>query len=739
MGNPKNILFSATIAANCLLCFLLIFYDGLVVPSLLQVAGRAHPLFLHFPIVLFALFISWIWIVPRRQFHSPELFQTICKWLLLITSFAAAITALMGIFLSKEPTYNQDSLTWHKWSGAFISVLIFLWYIFYEQINKTKISLAVSSLMSTVVVIIAGHQGASITHGDNFLLAPVSKEKVQKKVSLSEAVVFTDMVKPILDAKCMSCHNSKKAKGELIMETQQLLLKGGKTGALWDTTDVNLSLIMQRIHLPAEEKKHMPPNGKLQLTDQEMTILYNWIKRGANFKIKVIELEPTDTLHAIAENIFKSSDEQENYDFAAASEKTIQKLNTNYRAVYPLAKESSAIAVDFFGASFFQSDQLKDLLEIKTQLVSLNLDKMPVTDNDLKTIGQFTNLRNLNLSFSKITGNGLSALDKLNHLKNISLINTTIKKEDIEKLALLKELRHIYTWNNGVSLSDVELIRKKYHALDIQTGMRTDTMFVKLNPPIVQNEEQIIDTSIKLKLKHYVPGITIRYTLDGTEPDSIHSAVYDSHTLIKTQVLMKAKAFKPGWHGSDMAQYQFYQATYKPDTVILLKPADSNYRGNGGNTLRDRIKGSENFGDGKWIAFRKNNMECMLVFSKPVGPKNITVSSLVNTGAFVFPPKSIGIWGGSDPKNLKLLYHIVPAQDTVPGPGYLIPYECKFNPVKVKFIKIVVEPIGKLPKQFRIPKNEKVKSKTEKAKLKAEKPKPENDKGWFFIDEIFVN
>ena len=50
---------------------------------------------------------------------------------------------------------------------------------------------------------------------------------------------------------------------------------------------------------------------------------------------------------------------------------------------------SPAIAVDFFGASFFKSDQLKDLLEIKAQLVSLNLDKMPVTDNaSADTIGQ---------------------------------------------------------------------------------------------------------------------------------------------------------------------------------------------------------------------------------------------------------------------------------------------------------------------------------------------------------------
>ena len=726
----KNILFSATIFANCLLCFLLIFYGRLYVPSLLQVVGRSHPLFLHFPIVLFALFIIWIWLAPKQQLNSPELFQDISKWLLLSTAFTASLTALMGVFLSKEPSYNEDSLSLHKWSGAFVSLLTFIWYIFYDQINKTKISLAVSSMLSTFIWVIAGHQGASITHGDNFLLAPVAKYG-EKKVSLDEAVIYTDMVKPILDAKCMSCHNSKKAKGDLIMETQQLLMKGGKNGALWDTTDANMSLILQRIHLPEEEKKHMPPSGKPQLNEQEMAILYNWIRRGANFKLKAIELELTDTLRTIARNMFKSSDdEQESYEFSAANEKTIQKLNTNYRAVYPIANNSPAIAVDFYGASFFKSDQLKDLIEIKTQLVSLNLDKMPVTDNDLQIIGQLTNLRNLNLSFSKITGSGLASLLALSHLKNISLINTSVKKDDIQKLGSLKNLRHIYIWNSGVSIADAEAIRKKYPALEVETGMRTDTMFLKINPPIIQNEAQVIsDTPIQLKLKHYVPGISIRYTLDSTEPDSIHSFVYDNKTFIDTTAIMKARAFKQGWHGSDAVMFQFYKARYKADTVILLKPTDSLFKGKGGKTLNDLVKGNTDFGDGKWIGFRENNMECMLVFKKPVKAQNISVSSLVDVGSQLFKPKNIRIMGGTDAKNLRLLCQLAPTQDTLRKSNYLISYDCKFKPTDLKFVKVIVEPIGKLPPQYITPKN----SKDSKAKQALQ------DLGWFFSDEIFVN
>ena len=730
MLNWKRIFFSSTIAANSLLCFYLFFYDRIAVPSLLQVAGRAHPLFLHFPIVLFALFIIWIWIVPRQPFHSSQLYDDIGEWLLLLTAFTSALTALMGIFLSKEPGYNVDSLVWHKWTGAAVALLTFAWYIFYQKLGKRKISLIIAGLTNIVVMTMAGHLGASITHGDNYLLAPVSNEKLKKKTLLPDAIVFDDMVKPILDARCMGCHNSTKAKGELVMETSQLLLRGGKSGALWDTSDANLSLILQRIHLPLEDKKHMPPENKPQMTEQEITILYNWIRGGANFKIKVVELEPTDTLRSIAENLFRSGEEQENYEFSPASEKTIRKLNTNFRSVYPLAKESPAIAVDFYGAAFFKHELLEDLLAIKTQIVSLNLDKMPVTDNDMKTIGQLTSLRKLNLSFSKVTGKGLTELDPLAHLNEIALTNTALKKEDILKLASLKSVRRLYVWNCGIALSDIDMIRKKYPGLDIQTGMRTDTLFIKLNPPIVQNETPVLDTPVRLKLKHYVPQTTIRYTLDGSEPDSLLSPLYNDQTLISKQSLLKARAFKKGWHASEPVKFQFYAATYKPDTVILHKPTDSSYKGKGGNTLKDLVKGNQDFGDGKWLAFRKNNLECTLVFSSRIRPQGITISSLVNVGALIFPPKDIRIMGGNDPANLKLIYHIKPAADTLMQSNYLIPYECKLKPEWMRYIKIIVEPMGKLPKKF-IP--------VPAVKDPKKPAAPKNDTGWFFIDEIFVN
>ena len=216
-------------------------------------------------------------------------------------------------------------------------------------------------------------------------------EEIKQQVALEDAFVYTDLVGPILQKKCMGCHNSNKSKGELAMDTKALLLKGGKNGKLWDTTKPDMGLLMSRIHLPEEEKEHMPPAGKPQLTDNEIAILYTWIKSGAEFEKKVIDLPPTDTLRILASKVLKSSADEQ-YSFKPADEKEIQKLNNNNRVITPLAIESPALVVNFYNKPFYNKKALEELEPIKSQIIELNLDNMPVKDEDLKVISGFSNL-----------------------------------------------------------------------------------------------------------------------------------------------------------------------------------------------------------------------------------------------------------------------------------------------------------------------------------------------------------
>jgi uncharacterized membrane protein len=716
MTRVRNSIFNICFAINCLLVFFLFVENRLQIPGWLQVAGRMHPLVIHFPITLLIIYIVWALFVEKR-YGTNEPVKNIGDWILLWSAFTASLAALAGILLSKEDGYDKEALQWHKWGGIAISIIASCWYAYRNSIAKQQWLKYATALITLGIVIFTGHQGSVITHGQNFLLAPLTPEKKQPKVLLEEAGVYTDMVRPILQSKCISCHNSKKAKGQLVMETEELLIKGGKHGKLWDSTANAYGLLLSRVHMPVDAEKHMPPDGKPQLSEQDIRILYLWIKMGAPFKTRVMALAETDTLRLIANTLFNTI-ETDDYNFAAATDKEIKELNSNYRVLAPLAKESPALSAAFFSASSYLPAQLKELLAVKTQVVDLNLNKMPVKDDELATISQFSNLRKLNLSFTGITGSTLQELNKLNELRQLSLSGTTVKKENVLALSSLKKLSHLFIWNTTLSETEIGQLKKALKDIVVETGFTDDTSILKLTKPILVNEEQIITSPLAIRLKHYIKGVAIRYTLDGTEPDSIQSLVYNNDLVLAKNVMLKAKAFKQGWISSAVLENYFFSSTWQPDSSIDLLPPDEQYKGTGAKTLTDLVKGEPaNYRNGKWLGFRNNKMESMLVFLKPVTASGVTLSALVDIGSYIMPPFSIEVWGGDDPAHLKRLSRITPQQPAKIQPAYIKGYELPFAPVSLKFIKIIAVPVPKLP---------------------AWHP-GKGDKGWILTDEVFVN
>src|SRR6476661_6532939 len=199
MQRWKKIIFNFTFALNCLLLFLLIFENKLHVPAWLQVVGRMHTMFLHFPIVMLALCIFWeLFSGYKKSYVGVK--AEIGDELLLAAAITSVITALMGLFLSREDGYTPDLLVWHKWGGVFISFLSLAWYVFRVKVRQMKVALLTTALAGMIMIIVTGHLGANITHGQDFLFAPVSPEKQKRVVLFEDAKVYEDMVRPILVA-----------------------------------------------------------------------------------------------------------------------------------------------------------------------------------------------------------------------------------------------------------------------------------------------------------------------------------------------------------------------------------------------------------------------------------------------------------------------------------------------------------------------------------------------------------
>ncbi len=99
-------------------------------------------------------------------------------------------------------------------------------------------------------------------------------------ITKEETEYFEKNVRPVLVDKCYKCHSStsKKVKGDLLLDTKEGTLKGGKTGPAVVPNNIHKSLIVKAIEYNDTDLQ-MPPDSKL--SQQEIKNLTHWIEIGA--------------------------------------------------------------------------------------------------------------------------------------------------------------------------------------------------------------------------------------------------------------------------------------------------------------------------------------------------------------------------------------------------------------------------------------------------------------------------
>src|ERR1041385_4927236 len=278
-----NILF----ALNILLLFFFVFDQRMEFPAWLQSIGRMHPLLLHLPIG--AVVIAMLALLLKRDVSN----------LVALAAITAAVAAIMGIILAKEGGYSEDTLAWHKYSGALLSFVLCATYF----INSKKIILA----SSFGLLLVAGHFGSVLTHGDEFILAPLIAKKENKLTVSDSTSLYAAAIQPIFHQKCTGCHNEKKRKGDLVLSTLMGIASGGEHGVVWKAGSPQASLLMKRILLPETNEDHMPPKGKAQLPAAEVQLLFQWILSGADTAKAWTKYQPSDTVRKLADQFIRSS------------------------------------------------------------------------------------------------------------------------------------------------------------------------------------------------------------------------------------------------------------------------------------------------------------------------------------------------------------------------------------------------------------------------------------------------
>lgn len=688
--------------------------------------GHFHALIVHLPIG-FLLLAGMMEAV--MLFKKNVLFEPAISFALYLSAGSSLVAALFGYMLSLDGDYGDDLLNTHMWLGIGLTICSFVLIFLKEKKMNTKIYYPVLTL-SLLLLSATGHYGGSLTHGENYLtkdmprslkgllgIAPQNIGIPANVESIDEALVFANIIQPILEDKCVSCHNTSKSKGGLKMHSMEALLAGGESGPALISGDTEKSLMIKHINLPLAQEEHMPPKGKPQLEAYEIALMDWWIASGANAKSTVATLKKTPAIEDILKKLEAKMTKKSNPVFAKdvdfADEDELLELAENQVAITPLSAESPFVHVRLDG----KATDLNELLEpVAEQMVSLDLSRTESSDETLKEVQAFENLTKLYLQNTNITDDGLSYLANLSFLEYLNLYGTQVTDQGITHLAELKQLKRLYLWKTHVSDEAIAELAKEKPELLIEKGIdiaQLDT--VRLAKPFIETERPIFKDSTQIKLSLGIENVKIYYTLDGTDPNDA-STLYTSPITITNSSIIRAIASKEGWRSSKASEMSLTKVKFLIQTAQLKDQPSEQYRANGPLSLIDSRRGSDDFRDNQWLGFHEVDLVAQLDMGKAIDMEKVTLGCFEDISAYIFFPTNISISYSNDGATYTKLVSKKVAVANGSRPASIKNYELNFKAKKARYLKLEATSMGLCPPWH----------------------PGAGAKAWLFVDEIIV-
>lgn len=432
--------------------------------------GRFHTVLVHLPIGILLLLglLEAAGLLARLRPFSwlPALSPRQRTLILAVGAAAAVLTAGLGWLLAHGGDYDVALVRRHQTLGiaAAAAAVVLL------AVHRLRWVYGPLLAGSLVLLTVAAHAGAKITHGSDYLtarmppslarllgveIAPPPKPRV---VTLETAAAYADVVQPILRERCVSCHGPAKSNGGLRVDTWELLVKGGKHGLVLKPGTSAPGALVRRIDLPADEKEHMPPRGKPQLSDDDLTLIEWWVGAGAPVVEKVATLDLPPSVQVILGDRLAGAAEAppDRSATLAASGVLSARLGVLIR---PLSPDGPWVDVNARPAGKgFGDTELAQLAPIAGAVEWLDLGGTSVTDAGLAALGPMRRLTRLHLDGLGITDAGLARLTGLTRLEYLNLRGTSVNDKGIPQLRSLPLLRSLYAWQTAVTPAAVQAL-----------------------------------------------------------------------------------------------------------------------------------------------------------------------------------------------------------------------------------------------------------------------------------------
>ena len=284
---------------------------------------------------------------------------------------------------------------------------------------------------------------------------------------LFSAIDFENEVLPILEERCIECHQApfeqngkiKEPKAGLRLDGATFIMLGGDSGAVVVANHPSRSSLYNRVILPIEDSEHMPPKGDPLSFDQKETIR-KWIAQGLDFgkwlgnsdgAEELAQARADEKTIYTPDHIKFYSELSHNLDFLSVN-KLDEISKSSGLMVRQISKGNPLIEVRVVTSPEKIDDEtIKLLTPLSNHITKLDLRNSRITDTSLSTIKEFKKLTGLNLSGTMVEDDGLREILNLNNLEALNVCETKISDHGLRILQKIGSLKKIYFWKSQVT------------------------------------------------------------------------------------------------------------------------------------------------------------------------------------------------------------------------------------------------------------------------------------------------
>lgn len=425
--------------------------------------GHLHPLLVHLPIGFLLLAVLFELLSYFKQFGY---LKAAVSFTILLGFIAAFVACIFGYLLSLTGDYDLVMVTNHKIAGIVVAVVSGLLFFSTKEFNQRfpipKWLISGTFIGLFFLMIYTGHQGGILTHGSDYLSLKILQQRDQKKpASVDAALLYEDVVQPMLIRRCGQCHRDGKLKGQLSIQTLPDLMKGGKSRPAVVGGKLHESELYERITMDPSNEKFMPADGKPALTKEETAIIKWWIEKGmAMGGTKIADIKNAEEIKprvaaflglgaaGDAGEMTANTGNEINPDIPQSFNIALVDSLRN-KGAHVRVMQHKPVMLDVTVPAGFgnQLPLIKaNLKTISKNVVWLNLSNNGFTDKDLDFLSLMTNLEKLRLEKNPVTDGISNQLAGLQHLEALNLNETNISKAGLEKIKQLLNLKRVYTW-----------------------------------------------------------------------------------------------------------------------------------------------------------------------------------------------------------------------------------------------------------------------------------------------------